>query len=46
MNHIKITIILSTVVIILATSISKKNYEDREKKTFPFECGFDPETSA
>ena len=39
------TILLSTAVIILATLISKENNEDQEE-TSPFECGFDPKTSA
>nr|WMY24280.1 NADH dehydrogenase subunit 3 [Prorhinotermes molinoi] len=40
-----ITLTLSTAVMMLATLISKKNNEDREKSS-PFECGFDPKNSA
>nr|AQP29940.1 NADH dehydrogenase subunit 3 [Diversitermes sp. A TB-2017] len=39
------TIILSAAIMILATLISKKMNEDREKSS-PFECGFDPKNSA
>nr|YP_010895060.1 NADH dehydrogenase subunit 3 [Criorhina nigriventris]WJW73586.1 NADH dehydrogenase subunit 3 [Criorhina nigriventris] len=40
-----IIITLSTVVMMLATILSKKNYSDREKSS-PFECGFDPMSSS
>nr|YP_009742834.1 NADH dehydrogenase subunit 3 [Cryptalaus yamato]QID91196.1 NADH dehydrogenase subunit 3 [Cryptalaus yamato] len=36
---------ISTVLIILASIISKKTFTDREKSS-PFECGFDPKSSA
>nr|YP_006503915.1 NADH dehydrogenase subunit 3 [Microhodotermes viator]AFM92415.1 NADH dehydrogenase subunit 3 [Microhodotermes viator] len=36
---------LTTTIMILATTLSKKNIEDREKSS-PFECGFDPKSSA
>nr|AQP28458.1 NADH dehydrogenase subunit 3 [Hirtitermes sp. A TB-2017] len=39
------TLILSTTIMALATLISKKINEDREKSS-PFECGFDPKNSA
>nr|WCQ78422.1 NADH dehydrogenase subunit 3 [Agrypninae sp. GTI-132] len=37
--------IISTVMIMLASLISKKTFTDREKSS-PFECGFDPKSSA
>nr|YP_009350552.1 NADH dehydrogenase subunit 3 [Neocapritermes angusticeps]AQP27328.1 NADH dehydrogenase subunit 3 [Neocapritermes angusticeps] len=40
-----VTILLSTAIMMLATLISKKINEDREKSS-PFECGFDPKNSA
>nr|UXD79083.1 NADH dehydrogenase subunit 3 [Stolotermes victoriensis] len=36
---------LSTMIMMLTTMLSKKNIEDREKSS-PFECGFDPKSSA
>nr|YP_010946407.1 NADH dehydrogenase subunit 3 [Haplosymploce aurantiaca]WGO57125.1 NADH dehydrogenase subunit 3 [Haplosymploce aurantiaca] len=36
---------LSSVIMLLATLLSKKAFEDREKCS-PFECGFDPKSSA
>nr|AVN67638.1 NADH dehydrogenase subunit 3 [Parcoblatta divisa] len=36
---------LSSVIMLLATLLSKKSIEDREKCS-PFECGFDPKSSA
>nr|QIJ59990.1 NADH dehydrogenase subunit 3 [Agrypnus sp. YD-2019] len=36
---------ISSVMIILASILSKKTFADREKSS-PFECGFDPKTSA
>nr|YP_010946966.1 NADH dehydrogenase subunit 3 [Sigmella normalis]WGO57723.1 NADH dehydrogenase subunit 3 [Sigmella normalis] len=39
------TIILSSIIMMLATLLSKKSIEDREKSS-PFECGFDPMSSA
>nr|YP_010968373.1 NADH dehydrogenase subunit 3 [Satarupa monbeigi]WNO18673.1 NADH dehydrogenase subunit 3 [Satarupa monbeigi] len=40
-----ITIILSNVLMLLSMTISKKSFKDREKCS-PFECGFDPKSSA
>nr|YP_010895242.1 NADH dehydrogenase subunit 3 [Psilota anthracina]WJW73807.1 NADH dehydrogenase subunit 3 [Psilota anthracina] len=40
-----IIIILSIIVMLLATILSKKSYSDREKNS-PFECGFDPMSSS
>nr|AQP27556.1 NADH dehydrogenase subunit 3 [Hospitalitermes sp. C TB-2017] len=40
-----VTLSLSMTIMMLATLISKKNNEDREKSS-PFECGFDPKNSA
>ena len=36
-----ITLIISLIVIFLASILSKKTNKDREKRS-PFECGFDP----
>nr|YP_010172892.1 NADH dehydrogenase subunit 3 [Melanoplus differentialis]AYM85044.1 NADH dehydrogenase subunit 3 [Melanoplus bivittatus]QSH90704.1 NADH dehydrogenase subunit 3 [Melanoplus differentialis] len=40
-----ISFILPTIVMIIATTLSKKIINDREKSS-PFECGFDPKSSA
>nr|WGO58035.1 NADH dehydrogenase subunit 3 [Rhabdoblatta ecarinata] len=37
--------ILVSIIMLLATMLSKKSIEDREKCS-PFECGFDPKSSA
>nr|YP_010981969.1 NADH dehydrogenase subunit 3 [Anotylus gibbulus]UZA61059.1 NADH dehydrogenase subunit 3 [Anotylus gibbulus] len=37
--------ILSSIVMILSSIISKKTFMDREKNS-PFECGFDPKNSS
>nr|YP_010449532.1 NADH dehydrogenase subunit 3 [Anelytra multicurvata]UTU96092.1 NADH dehydrogenase subunit 3 [Anelytra multicurvata] len=36
---------LAIIVMLMATTLSKKSINDREK-TSPFECGFDPKSSA
>nr|URH16868.1 NADH dehydrogenase subunit 3 [Protocapritermes odontomachus] len=45
MTTATMTIALSSIIMMLATLISKKINEDREKSS-PFECGFDPKNSA
>nr|YP_009826132.1 NADH dehydrogenase subunit 3 [Shoveliteratura triangula]QIV68423.1 NADH dehydrogenase subunit 3 [Shoveliteratura triangula] len=40
-----ISIALAMIVMILASILSKKSINDREKSS-PFECGFDPKSSA
>nr|UBN08782.1 NADH dehydrogenase subunit 3 [Macropanesthia kraussiana] len=37
--------ILVSIIMMLISFLSKKNIEDREKSS-PFECGFDPKSSA
>nr|ALO76819.1 NADH deshydrogenase subunit 3 [Agrilus biguttatus] len=38
-------LILSALIMLLTSTISKKSFSDREKNS-PFECGFDPVASA
>nr|WMY24071.1 NADH dehydrogenase subunit 3 [Psammotermes voeltzkowi]WMY24110.1 NADH dehydrogenase subunit 3 [Psammotermes voeltzkowi] len=45
MTMMTMTMTLTAAVMMLATLISKKSNEDREKSS-PFECGFDPKNSA
>nr|YP_010890633.1 NADH dehydrogenase subunit 3 [Hypoderma bovis]WJK71614.1 NADH dehydrogenase subunit 3 [Hypoderma bovis] len=40
-----IIMMISMIVMLLASSLSKKSFTDREK-TSPFECGFDPKSSS
>nr|URX53947.1 NADH dehydrogenase subunit 3 [Cryptotermes sp. 5 AB-2022a] len=40
-----LTLTMTTIVMIVTSLLSKKNIEDREKSS-PFECGFDPKSSA
>nr|ASQ41529.1 NADH dehydrogenase subunit 3 [Schistocerca melanocera] len=44
-TSIFISFIIPMIVMILATMLSKKLINDREKSS-PFECGFDPKSSA
>nr|AVN68272.1 NADH dehydrogenase subunit 3 [Tryonicus parvus] len=45
MTAIMMILLLSTIIMLMATMLSKKSIEDREKSS-PFECGFDPKSSA
>nr|YP_009740816.1 NADH dehydrogenase subunit 3 [Sphingonotus menglaensis]QID03804.1 NADH dehydrogenase subunit 3 [Sphingonotus menglaensis] len=45
MMSISISFILPMLVMTIATILSKKSINDREKSS-PFECGFDPKSSA
>nr|QNH69922.1 NADH dehydrogenase subunit 3 [Osmylus zheanus] len=40
-----IILIISSIMMIMASILSKKSFADREKNS-PFECGFDPKSSA
>nr|WCR63197.1 NADH dehydrogenase subunit 3 [Oedaleus decorus decorus] len=42
---VMITFMLPMIIMLLATTLSKKSINDREKSS-PFECGFDPKSSA
>nr|YP_002117899.1 NADH dehydrogenase subunit 3 [Gastrimargus marmoratus]ACA28973.1 NADH dehydrogenase subunit 3 [Gastrimargus marmoratus] len=45
MTSITISFLLPMIIMLLATMLSKKSINDREKSS-PFECGFDPKSSA
>nr|QNJ59985.1 NADH dehydrogenase subunit 3 [Arphia xanthoptera] len=45
MTSILISFIMPMLVMVIATTLSKKSINDREKSS-PFECGFDPKSSA
>nr|QMS48772.1 NADH dehydrogenase subunit 3 [Osmylus lucalatus] len=40
-----IILLISSIMMIMASILSKKSFADREKNS-PFECGFDPKSSA
>nr|WCH62808.1 NADH dehydrogenase subunit 3 [Dromaeolus sp. ZM-2022] len=40
-----VLMIISMLMIVMASMLSKKSFSDREKSS-PFECGFDPSSSA
>nr|URX52708.1 NADH dehydrogenase subunit 3 [Cryptotermes sp. 1 AB-2022a]URX52734.1 NADH dehydrogenase subunit 3 [Cryptotermes sp. 1 AB-2022a] len=40
-----VALTMTVIIMILTSMLSKKNIEDREKSS-PFECGFDPKSSA
>nr|QWL25014.1 NADH dehydrogenase subunit 3 [Cryptotermes brevis]UQJ75163.1 NADH dehydrogenase subunit 3 [Cryptotermes brevis]URX53104.1 NADH dehydrogenase subunit 3 [Cryptotermes brevis] len=42
---VMISLLMTTIIMIVTTILSSKNIEDREKSS-PFECGFDPKSSA
>nr|AYM85018.1 NADH dehydrogenase subunit 3 [Petamella prosternalis] len=44
-TSIMISFIIPMIVMLIATILSKKSINDREKSS-PFECGFDPKSSA
>nr|YP_008144595.1 NADH dehydrogenase subunit 3 [Shirakiacris shirakii]YP_009740569.1 NADH dehydrogenase subunit 3 [Shirakiacris yunkweiensis]AGI51650.1 NADH dehydrogenase subunit 3 [Shirakiacris shirakii]QID03531.1 NADH dehydrogenase subunit 3 [Shirakiacris yunkweiensis] len=44
-TSLAISFIIPMIVMVLATMLSKKLINDREKSS-PFECGFDPKSSA
>nr|YP_009185833.1 NADH dehydrogenase subunit 3 [Euryusa optabilis]ALO70559.1 NADH deshydrogenase subunit 3 [Euryusa optabilis] len=45
LNTSILIILISIIIMVIASIISKKTFMDREKSS-PFECGFDPKSSA
>nr|YP_010439584.1 NADH dehydrogenase subunit 3 [Daddala brevicauda]UTC33474.1 NADH dehydrogenase subunit 3 [Daddala brevicauda] len=45
MNIFFLIMIISNIMMMLSIILSKKSFSDREKSS-PFECGFDPKSSA
>nr|URX53078.1 NADH dehydrogenase subunit 3 [Kalotermitidae sp. 6 AB-2022a] len=45
LTAVTMVLLLTAVMMMLTSILSKKNLEDREKSS-PFECGFDPNSSA
>nr|AGA56199.1 NADH dehydrogenase subunit 3 [Calocaris macandreae] len=44
-NNIMLTLLISILIMVISSLLSKKTIKDREKNS-PYECGFDPKGSA